>query len=150
MKLSEMFNFKTPAWVTVVISIIVAVCAFGMVLLNGGETAQKITAPNGAEYLVDFQLNDGLLELIEKCDIKEVGDKCEIKLGVNVTMLVAPKVEAKKEEPVKEETKAEEKTEEPVKEEPKAEEAKPAETEPKAEEPKKEEVKESAEQTEKK
>lgn len=149
MKLSEMFNFKTPAWVTVVISIIVAVCAFGMVLLNGGETAQKITAPNGAEYLVDFQLNDGLLELIEKCDIKEVGDKCDIKIGVDVTLLVAPKVEAKKED-VKEESKAEEKTEEPVKEESKAEEAKPAETESKAEEPKKEESKESAEQTEKK
>ena len=149
MKLLEMFNFKTPAWVTVVISIIVAVCAFGMVLLNGGETAQKITAPNGAEYLVDFQLNDGLLELIEKCDIKEVGDKCEIKIGVNVTLLVAPKVEAKKEEP-KEETKSEEKTEETVKEEPKAEEAKPAETEPKAEQPKKEESKETPEQTEKK
>lgn len=90
---------KMPTWVTAVITIIVAVFALIVVLFNGGETSQKFEGKNGAEYQIDFSMGEGIEALIEKCDLKELNQNCEIDVKVKATLTKLPtKVEEKKEE----------------------------------------------------
>jgi hypothetical protein len=88
-----LLTFSIPSWIGMVETFMAFVFCLLFALYCGGETEQEITGKNGAEYLVNFEINDGILNLIEKCDLKEVGDSCEVKLGVKVTMIVAPKEE---------------------------------------------------------
>ena len=143
--LKSLFTFNVPSWISMVETFIAFLFCLIFALYCNSQTEQEIKTPNGAEYLVKLELNESIVELIEDCKLKEVNDTCEVKVGVKVTMIVAPRVEEKREE-----SKAEEKSEEAAKDEPEAEEAETTETEPQTAEPKKEEVKEPAEQTEKK
>lgn len=118
----NLLKTKMPSWLLATFTIIIAVVAFAFVLLNGGETEQKITAPNGAEYVISFELNEGILDLIDGCKLKEVDQSCEIKIGVKATLVTLPsekevvEIEASK-TPAKEETATEETPAEESKEE---------------------------------
>lgn len=88
-----LLTFSIPSWIGMVETFMAIAFCVIFALYCGGETEQEITGKNGAEYLVNFEINDGILNLIEKCDLKEVGDICEVKVGLKVTMIVAPKEE---------------------------------------------------------
>ena len=74
------------------------------------------------EYVISFELNEGILDLIDGCKLKEVDQSCEIKIGVKATLVTLPsekevvEIEASK-TPAKEETATEETPAEESKEE---------------------------------
>jgi len=92
--LSKIFSKAAlPAWA----GIVIAVLSLAYTLFMGGSTTQTFEGKNGAAYEVKLVIPDGVLELIEKCDLKKVGDECPVAVSLNVKMTKAPTVA----EPVK-------------------------------------------------
>ena len=77
-----------PAWA----GIVVAVLAIVYALFMGGTTTQTFTGKNGATYDVKLVIPSGIIELIDKCDLKKIGDECPVAISLNVKMTKAPTI----------------------------------------------------------
>ena len=84
------------------ISIVVGALSIAYVVVMGGSIVQTFPGKNGSEYEVQLQIAEGVIELVEQCKLKEVGQECEVALNVKVKMTKAPTTSI---EPVKEEVK---------------------------------------------
>lgn len=98
----DLLKGKAPGWLAAVI----ASLALAYVIAMGGSTTQEFPGKNGSEYEVQLQIPEGVMELIEQCKLKEVGQECEVAVNVKVKMTKAPDVavtepEKKPETPVK-------------------------------------------------
>lgn len=103
--MKDFFKTKAP-WITTV----VAVLALIYTLVMGGASVQTFPGKGGSEYEVQLQIPAGIMELVEQCKLKEVGQECEVAANVKVTMKKAP-TEVTPETPVVPETKPEPVTE---------------------------------------
>ena len=95
--IKKIFGSKTT-W----ISVVVGALALVYVVVMGGSTTQTFPGKNGAEYEVQLQIAEGVIELAEQCKLKEIGQECEVAINVKVKMTKVPIVSA---ELVKEEAK---------------------------------------------
>lgn len=77
-----------PAWV----GIVVAGLTILVTLLTGGTATENFTGKDGSEYQVVVVMPEGVLDLIEKCDLKKVGDTCPVAISVTATMTKEPTV----------------------------------------------------------
>ena len=84
------------------ISIVVGALSIAYVVVMGGSTVQTFPGKNGSEYEVQLQIAEGVIELVDKCKLKEVDQECEVSVNVKVKMTKAPTTST---EPVKEEAK---------------------------------------------
>lgn len=77
-----------PSW----IGIVVAGLTILVTILVGGTATENFTGKNGSEYQVVVVMPEGVLDLIEKCDLKKVGDTCPVAISVTATMTKEPTV----------------------------------------------------------
>ena len=77
------FLKKSGSWVITAITII---SLLSVLFLGGKSEDGEITGKNGNIYSIDYNMDTGILELIEKCDLKKEGESCEIILKVKVTL----------------------------------------------------------------
>lgn len=83
--MSFLEKVKMPTWLGTTIAIIGIVVGLGFGIGLPGSTT--ITGKNGAEYKINYNINDAVINLIDKCDLKEVGDSCKVAVEFD-TMLV--------------------------------------------------------------
>ena len=90
------FLKKSASWIVTLISVVSLVA---VLLLGGTAQDKEITGKNGNIYSVTYDMGTGVLDLIEKCDLKKEADSCEVEVKVKVTLkkLGEPKEEPKPE-----------------------------------------------------
>jgi hypothetical protein len=94
---------KTKTTVSMILGIIIfALAVAGAVLFGGSFSNEEIPCKDGGKCKVEGDVKTGALELIKKCNFKEVGDSCEVDVKVKVTY-----IEKGKEEPTPIEAKVE-------------------------------------------
>lgn len=95
--MSFLEKVKMPTWLGTTIAIIGIVVGLGFGIgLPGSAT---ITGKNGAEYKIDYNINDSVINLIDKCDLKEVGDSCKVAVEFDVLLVkkgIEPEVKSDK------------------------------------------------------
>lgn len=91
-KIKEFFASKKAGWITTVISVL----GLAYVLIAGGTTEQTFTGKDGSVYTLKENIPIGIMDLIDKCDLKVEGQTCpvsgtwDLTLKTKGTKAVAP------------------------------------------------------------
>lgn len=80
--IKKILGSKATGWVATLLSVL----AMAYVLVAGGTTTETFTGKNGAEYEIKLTIPEGVLDLIEKCDLKTVGQTCPVSVAVDATL----------------------------------------------------------------
>lgn len=73
-KIKEFFASRKAGWITTVISIL----GLAYVLIAGGTTEQTFTGKDGSVYTLKENIPIGIMDLIDKCDLKVEGQTCPV------------------------------------------------------------------------
>lgn len=94
--IKKLLGNKATGWVTTVLSI----AGLLYVLIAGGTTTQTFTGKDGSVYEAKLTVPEGVMTLIDACDLKVEGQTCPVGINMDVTLKTKGTVKADP-EPVK-------------------------------------------------
>jgi preprotein translocase subunit SecF len=86
-KMSEKKKFNLMGHLPYWVGIVIAVVMLGYTFLTGGVYSTEVENKDGCKFEVVYKTETGLIDLIEKCKLKEVGDECHIQQDVKIIKL---------------------------------------------------------------